>query len=73
MEHIDWEKRRYEIALHAMQAIISNSHSKDYRTQGYGTTYKDSPSEIAYRSVAYAYALILMLNQTKKINNNGCD
>lgn len=66
MEHIDWEERRYEIALHAMQAIISNSHDKDYRTESYGTTYKDSASEIAYRSVAYADALIHRLIQEKK-------
>lgn len=72
MKHIDWEERRYEIALHAMQGIISNSHNMDYRTEGYGTTYKDSPSEIAYRAVDYADALILTLNRTKS-NNNGSD
>lgn len=66
MEHIDWEERRYEIALHVMQAIISNSHDRDYRTESYGTTYKDSASEIAYRSVAYADALIHRLIQENK-------
>ena len=70
MKRIDWEERRYEIALHAMQAIISNSHDRDYRTEGYGITFKDSSSEIAYRAVEYADSLILML---KRENNNGSD
>lgn len=72
MKCIDWEERRYEIALHAMQGIIANSHDRDYRTECYGTTYKDSASEIAYRAVAYAEALILMLKQQEN-KNNGSD
>lgn len=72
MKCIDWEERRYEIALHVMQGIIANSHDRDYRTEGYGTTYKDSASEIAYRAVAYAEALILMLKQQEN-KNNGSD
>lgn len=28
MKSIDWEERRYEIALHAMQGIIANSHAE---------------------------------------------
>lgn len=66
MKHINWEERRYEIALHAMQGIIANSHARDYRAEGYGTTYKDSASEIAYRAVAYAEALIQRLKQEEK-------
>lgn len=69
MECIDWEERRYEIALHAMQGIIANSHDRDYRTESYGTTFKDSASEIAYRAVAYADALTLMLKRQENINN----
>lgn len=72
MKHIDWEERRYEIALHTMQAIISNSHDRDYRTEGYGRTYKDSASEIAYRAVEYADSLILILKRLEN-NNNGSD
>lgn len=72
MKYIDWEERRYEIALHVMQGIITNSHDRDYRTESYGTTYKDSASEIAYRAVAYAEALILMLKQQEN-KNNGSD
>lgn len=67
--NIDWESRRFLIAMHAMQGIIANSHARDYRTEGYGITYKDSPSEIAYRAVAYSDALILMLKREN--NNNG--
>lgn len=70
--NIDWESRRFLIAMHAMQGIIANSHTRDYRTEGYGATYKDSPSEIAYRAVAYAEALILMLKQQEN-KNNGSD
>jgi hypothetical protein len=66
MQYIDWEERRYEIALHAMQAIISNSHDRDYRTESYGTTYKNSASDIACRAVAYADALIQRLKQEEK-------
>lgn len=71
MKCIDWEERRYEIALHAMQGIITNSHDRDYRTESYGTTYKDSASEIAYRAVAYAEALIQRLKQQEKANSYG--
>ena len=70
-DNIDWESRRFLIAMHAMQGIISNSHDRDYRTESYGTTYKDSASEIAYRAVDYADALILMLKREN--NNNGSD
>ena len=69
MGRINWEERRYEIALHAMQGIIANSHDRDFRTEGYGRTYKDSASEIAYSAVAYADALILMLKRQESINN----
>lgn len=72
MKCIDWEERRYEIALHAMQGIIANSHERDYRTESCGIRYKDSTYEIAYRAVAYAESLILMLKQQEN-KNNGSD
>lgn len=66
MKCIDWEERRYEIALHAMQGIIANSHERDYRHESYGTTYKEAAWKVASYAVDYADALILMLKQQEK-------
>ena len=65
MKCIDWEERRYEIALHAMQGIIANSHERDYRHESYGTTYKEAAWKVAD-------ALILILKRQES-NNNGSD
>ena len=70
MEHIDWEERRYEIALHAMQGIIANSHERDYRHESYGATCKEAAWKVAAYAVNYADALIQKLKK-KEINNYG--
>lgn len=62
-DNIDWEERRYEIALHAMQGIIANSHERDYRHESYGTMYKAATWEVATYAVAYADSLISILKQ----------
>lgn len=69
MQDIDWEQRRYEIALHVMQGIIANSHERDYRHESYGVTYKEAAWKVASYAVAYADALIQRLKQEEKINN----
>lgn len=72
MKCIDWEERRYEIALHAMQGIIANSHERDYRHESYGTTYKEAAWKVASYAVDYADALILILKRQES-SNNGSD
>ena len=64
-DNIDWESRRFLIAMHAMHGIISNSHERDYRTESYGTTYKDPASKVASGAVHYANALI---EELKRVN-----
>lgn len=64
-DNINWDERRYEIALHAMQGIIANSHERDYRHESYGTTYKEAAWKVASYAVDYADALIQRLKQEK--------
>lgn len=64
-DNIDWEQRRYEIAKEAMIGIIANSHDDDYRyvERGHSQNYKYKleKTDIAYRAVLYADALITEL------------
>lgn len=64
-DNINWEQRRYEIALHAMQGIIANSNEGDYRTESYGSKYKDPANKVASGAVYYADALIEELKRVK--------